>query len=115
MPKPNTKNTKRLDAKLAHITEQLNDLHRNERIVLRVGGRDYQGPLEEVAFQEARLEVAAWCQSATADQIAERLDGVKRDLGNDGVAAMGGNVRGLSDATVAKIAEAEILALALGA
>ena len=112
-PRPQ-KHEARLSAKRAHVAGQLAALKRNEQIVIRIGGIDRMGLNDEIAFQWARADVLDWCAAHTAAEIVSRRAAVHVTLGPDGVAAKGGSMQGLPMTTVALIAEAELLDLALG-
>lgn len=113
-PKKPEKHAVLIAAKAAHLAEQIDALRRNERIVARVGGVDHASLGDEVAFQQARADVLTWAASHTAAEIVTRRAKVHAQLGVDGVAAKGGNMRGLPPSVVALICEAELLDLALG-
>jgi len=101
-------------AKADHIAEQQAMLQRNQRIVRRLGGQDTVDLGDELAFQQGRADVVAWCETHTAKEIAARRTALHARLGPDGVAAKGGSMIGLPREIVALIAEAELLDLALG-
>lgn len=99
-----------INAKLGQVESMADDLKNRDKVLVSFG----QAPLsEKTAFQEARVDVLKWCQKASEEAIAARLDTITRRLGI-GIFAKYGSVRGLPDSVVKDVCEAELLELALG-
>lgn len=109
-----TKDAAAIAQKIAHVEQQLYAIAAHEKIVARVGGSGAASPADELAFQRARVDVLTWCAAHDAAAIVARRDAVHAALGPAGVAAKGGDMNGRPRDVVARIAEAELLDLALG-
>jgi hypothetical protein len=104
----------RLAVKIRQVQAQIRALRGNERVVTRLGGTTSASLGDEIVFQRQRLAVLRWALTATEVQIRARRAARAVDVGGDGVAAKYSVLRGLPDATMAKIAEMELLDIAVG-
>lgn len=104
----------RLAVKIRQIVGDIRMLRRNARIVERLGGSTAANFDDEIRFQRRRLVVLRWALEATELQIRARRAAVATEVGPDGVAAKYTIGRGLPDTLVAKVAEMELLDIAVG-
>lgn len=104
----------RLAVKIRQVVRDIRMLRRNARLVERLGGTTASNLDDEIRFQRRRLAVLRWALEATELQIRARRATLATDVGPDGVAAKYTIGRGLPDALVAKIAEMELLDIAVG-
>jgi len=110
MPRPDL-----IDMKLNRLLRPMvDDLKRNRRVLARVGGHVVETLGEEVAFQEARIQNLEWAETATDEEIQQRIQQLESELTPDERLCTCGSVRGLSLETIRTIAMIEDLEIALG-
>jgi hypothetical protein len=103
-----------LIAKRAHIQRMKQDVDGNITAVTRIGGEDVVTLGDESAFQQERLEVLAWAETASELQIRNRLALWASQLPPEVLACKYGVTRGLPRAMVRLLAGIELLELVLG-
>ena len=108
------KRSDRIAAKVAHIEAQIAELQRNERLVRRLGGETRTNLDDEIAFQQARIDMLVWAEAATEAAIRARRTAIEAEVGPDGVDAKYGNTRGLPDDVLLKVVEMELMDIAVG-
>ena len=107
------KDTAFIETKKNMIQRMIDSLQANEKVLHRIGGFTVESKNDEIEFQQARLSVLTFAETASEEEILTEIHNLESQLAPEELVCKGGIVRGLSLEKILLISKLELLELCI--